>query len=74
MSSADSMGVLVAVIWRLPGVMAPTMAAVMRVASVPETMVLAPRPTISARRAGTIAAMPPIIMPRLPKLAKPHSA
>ena len=57
-----------------PGVMAPTTAAVIMVASVPEMSVLAPRLTISARRAGTIATMPPIMMPRLPKLAKPHSA
>ena len=54
--------------------MAPTTAAVISVASVPEMIVLAPRLTISARRAGTIATMPPIMMPRLPKLAKPHSA
>ena len=57
-----------------PGVTTPTTAAVIRVASVPEMSVLAPRLAISARRAGTIAAMPPIMMPRLPKLANPHSA
>ena len=33
-----------------------------------------PSATISRRRSGTIAPMPPIRMPRLPKLAKPHSA
>ena len=57
-----------------PGVMRPTTAAVISVDSVPETIVLAPRLAISARRAGTMAAMPPIMMPRLPKLAKPQSA
>ena len=57
-----------------PGVSSPTTAAVIMVDSVPEIIVLAPRLATSARRSGTIAAMPPIMMPRLPKLAKPHRA
>ena len=46
----------------------------MHVASVPATIDFIPSPTISARRSGTMAAMPPIRMPTLPKFAKPHNA
>ena len=33
-----------------------------------------PRSTMSSRRLGAMATRPPIMMPRLPRLAKPHSA
>ena len=52
----------------------PITAPLMQVASVPERIERKPRATISGRRSGTIARIPPIRMPRLPKLAKPHSA
>lgn len=52
----------------------PTDAAVTSVASVPETMARMPSATISSRRAGAMVARPPIRIPRLPKLAKPHRA
>ncbi len=52
----------------------PTVAAVRQVASSPATIDFMPSATISPRRAGHIVASPPIMMPRLPKLAKPHSA
>ena len=52
----------------------PTTAPLMQVASVPDRIERRPSATISARRSGTIAPMPPIRMPRLPKLAKPHIA
>src|SRR3954469_25382825 len=51
-----------------------TLAAVKQVASVPAMIDFMPRPTISARRSGHMVPRPPIMMPRLPKLAKPHSA
>ena len=50
--------------------MAPTM----HVAMVPQRIDLNPRETISLRRSGIIAAMPPTKMPRLARLAKPQSA
>src|SRR5207237_713589 len=52
----------------------PTTAPLIQVASVPDRIERGPSATISRRRSGTIAPMPPIRMPRLPKLAKPHSA
>src|SRR5689334_23725141 len=51
-----------------------TLAAVKHVASVPATIDFMPRATTSARRSGHIVPRPPIMMPRLPKLAKPQSA
>src|SRR5438874_4043965 len=51
-----------------------TLAAVKHVASVPATIDFMPSATTSARRSGHIVPRPPIMMPRLPKLAKPHSA
>src|SRR5208283_6198352 len=48
----------------------PTTAPLMQVASVPDKIDRRPSATISARRSGTIAPIPPIRMPRLPKLAK----
>jgi hypothetical protein len=52
----------------------PTTAPLMQVAMVPERIDLRPSATISCRRSGTIVPMPPIRMPRLPKLANPQSA
>ena len=52
----------------------PTTAPVMQVARVPAMMDFIPSSTISARRSGTMVPRPPIIIPRLPKLANPHSA
>ena len=52
----------------------PTTAPLIKVASVPEMSERMARPTISCRRSGAMAVMPPIIMPALPKLAKPQSA
>ena len=52
----------------------PTNAPDIHPAIVPERIERRPSETISARRSGTIAPMPPIRMPRLPKLAKPHIA
>ena len=51
-----------------------TLAAVRQVASVPATIDLIPRATISARRSGHMVPRPPIMMPRLPRFAKPQSA
>jgi hypothetical protein len=51
-----------------------TTATLMQVAQVPERIECNPTATIFGRRFGTIAPMPPIRMPRLPKLAKPRSA
>ena len=52
----------------------PTTAPLMQVASVPDRIERRPSATISGRRSGTIAPIPPIRMPRLPKLAKPQRA
>ena len=52
----------------------PTTAPLMHVAIVPVRIERSPSDTISGRRSGTIAPIPPIRMPRLPKLAKPHIA
>ena len=52
----------------------PTIAPIRQVASVPDTIDLSPSDTMSSRRSGTIVAMPPIMMPSEPKLAKPHIA
>ena len=49
-------------------------APVMQVARVPASRERNPRATISGRRCGAIAPSPPIIIPRLPGLAKPHKA
>src|SRR5438552_16446646 len=51
-----------------------TLAAVKQVASVPATIDFMPSETTSPRRSGHIVPRPPIMMPRLPKFAKPHSA
>ena len=50
--------------------MAPTM----HVAMVPQRIDLNPRETISLRRSGIMATMPPTRMPRLARLARPQSA
>ena len=55
-------------------VSAPTMAPIRHVVSVPETIDLKPSDTTSSRRSGAMVARPPIMMPRLPKFAKPHIA
>jgi len=52
----------------------PTIAPIRQVASVPDTMDRSPSETMSSRRSGAIVAMPPIMMPSEPKLAKPHIA
>ena len=52
----------------------PAIAPLAKVAKVPETMERGASATISARRSGAIAVMPPIMIPTLPKLAKPHNA
>ena len=39
-----------------------------------ETIDFTPSELISARRSGAMVPRPPIMMPRLPKLAKPHIA
>jgi hypothetical protein len=46
----------------------------MQVAAVPENSERTPKLATSDRRSGIIAPMPPIMMPTLPRLAKPHSA
>src|SRR5438309_10919052 len=51
-----------------------TLAAVKQVESVPATNDFIPSATTSARRSGHIVPRPPIMMPRLPKFAKPQSA
>ena len=56
------------------GVNSPTTAPVMQQAMVPLTRAGRPRRTISARRSGHIATMPPSMIPTEPRLAKPHSA
>jgi hypothetical protein len=52
----------------------PTVAPVRHVASVPASMDFSPSSTTSRRRWGIIDPMPPIMIPRLPKFANPHSA
>ena len=54
--------------------MKPTMAPQESVARVPDNRVRGDSARMSSRREGTIALRPPIMMPRLPILAKPHSA
>src|SRR6266542_3157164 len=50
--------------------MAPTT----HVESVPPTIDLSPSETTSSRRSGAMVVRPAIMIPRLPKLAKPHNA
>ncbi len=52
----------------------PTIAPIRQVVSVPETIDFNPSALISSRRSGAMVPRPPIMMPRLPKLAKPHIA
>src|SRR5882724_12234933 len=52
----------------------PTIAPIRQVVSVPETIDFNPSELISSRRSGAMVPRPPIMMPRLPKLAKPHIA
>src|ERR1700716_1401301 len=52
----------------------PTIAPIRQVVSVPDTIDFNPSALISSRRSGAIVPSPPIMMPRLPKLAKPHIA
>ena len=50
------------------------MAPIRQVVSVPETIDFNPSELMSSRRSGAMVPRPPIMMPRLPKLAKPHIA
>src|SRR5450755_691615 len=52
----------------------PTIAPIRQVVSVPDTIDFNPSELISSRRSGAMVPRPPIMMPRLPKLAKPHIA
>src|ERR1700730_1673187 len=52
----------------------PTIAPIRQVVSVPETIDFKPSELISSRRSGAMVPRPPIMMPRLPTLAKPHIA
>ena len=52
----------------------PATAPLKQVATVPDNSDRAPSTANSARRSGSIAAMPPTRIPKLPKLAKPHRA
>jgi hypothetical protein len=52
----------------------PTIAPISSVVSVPDTIDFNPSASTSSRRSGAITLKPPIMMPRLPKLAKPHIA
>ena len=52
----------------------PTIAPIRHVVSVPEAIDFNPSELISWRRSGAMVPSPPIMMPRLPKLAKPHVA
>src|SRR5947199_9089755 len=52
----------------------PTIAPIRQVVSVPDTIDFNPSELISSRRSGAMVPSPPIMMPRLPKLAKPHIA
>src|SRR5690606_14816225 len=59
-------------VWRDHQISTPTTAPVASVASNPTQMEGRPRAMISPRRSGTRVPRPPIMMPRLPRLAKPH--
>src|SRR3982074_3031372 len=50
----------------------PTIAPIRHVVSVPDTIDFSPSALISSRRCGAMVPRPPIMMPRLPKLAKTH--
>ena len=52
----------------------PTSAPVRHVERVPATIERSPSSTISPRLSGAIVPRPPIMIPRLPGLAKPHNA
>ena len=52
----------------------PATAPLMQVASVPDRIERMPSATTSCRRSGTMTPSPPIMIPRLPKFAKPHNA
>ena len=52
----------------------PTIAPIRQVVIVPETIDFTPSELISSRRSGAMVPRPPIMMPRLAKLAKPHIA
>ena len=52
----------------------PTIAPIKHVTSVPEMIDFNPSALISPRRSGAMVPRPPIMMPRLAKLAKPHIA
>ena len=52
----------------------PTIAPIKHVVSVPETIDFRPSALISSRRVGAMVPRPPIMMPRLAKLAKQHIA
>src|SRR5450755_1499984 len=52
----------------------PTIAPIRQVVRVPETIDFNPSELISSRLSGAMVPRPPIMMPRLPKLAKPHIA
>src|SRR5262245_26022996 len=57
-----------------PQVIAPTIAPIRQVVSVPDTIDLKPSEITSSRRSGAMVASPPIMIPSEPKLAKPHIA
>src|SRR5439155_26517429 len=52
----------------------PATQAVEKLASVPETMLRRPSSATSPRRSGASPPIPPIMIAREPKFAKPHSA
>src|SRR5262249_36733361 len=52
----------------------PTIAPIRHVVIVPDTIDFSPSALISSRRSGAMVPRPPIMMPRLAKLAKPHIA
>jgi hypothetical protein len=52
----------------------PTIAPIRQVVSVPDAIDFSPSELISSRRSGAMVPSPPTMMPRLPKLAKPHIA
>src|SRR5262245_19042813 len=53
---------------------APTIAPMRHVVSVPPTIDLKPSDITSLRRSGAMVASPPIMIPSEPKLANPHIA
>src|SRR5260370_42157933 len=55
-------------------VISPTIAPIRQVVIVPETIDFSPSELISSRRSGAMVPRPPIMMPRLAKLANPHIA